>query len=88
MKNKTKEDIFKFQKEIRKHTTTAIAAAFALTLALTWNSTIRSVVDSFVKRLQISETAYFYEIIIALIVTVICIIGIMTASRYSIKKAK
>ena len=81
-KNKTSQ----LKQDIRKHTTTAIAAAFALTIALTWNSTIRAIVDAFVTKLGMPETVYLHEIIIAAIITVICVIGIIISSKYSIKK--
>jgi len=78
--------IKQLRKEIRKHVTIAVSGAFALIIALTWNDTINKIVDSFVTRLGIPETAYGYQIIISLIVTVICVAGIIVASRYSVKE--
>ena len=78
--------IKRLRKEMRKHTTLAISGAFALVIALTWNETIKKIVESLVSRLNLPENFYWHQIIVALIVTVICIIGIMVSSRYSIKE--
>jgi hypothetical protein len=72
--------------ETRKHIITAITAAFAFIIALTWRDAIRKIIDSFVAKLGITETIYAYEIILALIITAVCVLGIMVASKYSIKE--
>jgi hypothetical protein len=74
------------QKETRKHITTAITAAFAFVIALTWRDAIRGTIDSLIVKLGVPETVYFYEFIVALLVTFICVLGIMFVSRYSVKK--
>ena len=78
--------IGKIRKEMRKHITTAITAAFAFIMALVWRDAIKETVDKIVARAGIPESAYFYSIIIALIVTVVCVLGIMVVSRYGAKK--
>ena len=78
----------KLQQEIRKHTMTAVAAAFAFIIALVWRDAIRSILDSVVLKLGLPETAYAHEIIVALIITTICVIGIMVVSNYSVKEKK
>lgn len=81
-----KEKAIKIQQETRKHVTTAIAAAFGFVIALVWRDAIRKMIDSIVIRLGIPETVYVYEIVVAVIITIVCVLGIMVISRYSVKK--
>ncbi len=74
------------QKEARKHIITAITAAFAFVIALTWRDAIRKSVDSIVTKLGVPDTVYFYEFLLAVVITIICVLGIMFASKYSVKK--
>jgi len=74
------------REETRKHIKTAIAAAFAFIIALTWRDAIRKSMDSAITKLGITETSFMHEIIIALIITIICVVGIMLISRYNVKK--
>ena len=76
----------KRSKETAKHITTAITAAFAFVIALTWKDVIRKTINSVVAKMGISESVYFYEYIIAIIITGVCVIGIMVASKYGAKK--
>jgi len=78
--------IKKLRKEMRKHTTLAISGAFALIIALVWRDVIQKIVDNFVIKLGLSESAYWYDLVVALIVTIICVIGILVSSRYSVKE--
>ena len=76
------------QKETRSHIVTAITAAFAFVIALTWRDAIRGTIDSFITKLGVPDTVYFYEFIVAIVVTIICVLGITFVSRYSVKKEK
>ncbi|MBD3249644.1 hypothetical protein GF336_06380 [Candidatus Woesearchaeota archaeon] len=78
----------KFREELKKRSLLAISGAFALVIALAWNDAIKHTVNSFVMKLGIPETAYMYKIIIALVITAVCIIGIFITSRYSIEYEK
>lgn len=78
--------IKKLRKEMRKHITVAISGAFALIIALVWRDAIQKMVNNLVTRMGLSETAYWYNVVVALIVTFICIIGILVSSRYSVKE--
>tara|TARA_Y100000310_G_C20573350_1_gene759187 strand:+ start:471 stop:830 length:360 start_codon:yes stop_codon:yes gene_type:complete len=76
--------------EIRKETarriTTAITAAFAFVIALAWKDAIRSSIDSIVLKMGVPSTVYFYEFIIAFVITLVCVLGIMLTSKYGVKK--
>ena len=74
------------KKETARHITTAITAAFAFVIAFAWKDAIRKAIDSSVKRMGIPETVYFYEFIIAIIITIVCVIGIMIIAKYGAKK--
>jgi hypothetical protein len=76
----------KLRIEMRKQVTLAVSAAFALVIALTWNDTIKKIVDSFVIRLSLPETVYMHQIAVAAVVTAICVSGIIINSRFSVKK--
>ena len=85
---RAKTKAVKLKQAVRKHTTTAIAAAFAFVIALSWRDAIRKMLDSFVARMGLPKTAYIHEIIIALIITAVCVAGITIISKYSVKEEK
>jgi flagellar biogenesis protein FliO len=74
------------QKETARRITTAITAAFAFVIALAWKDAIRKAVDSIVLKMGVPETVYFYEFIVAIVVTLICVLGILMVSKYGVKK--
>ncbi|MBD3310479.1 hypothetical protein GF351_04625 [Candidatus Woesearchaeota archaeon] len=78
--------IKRLRRKMRKHTTMAISGAFALVIALSWNETIKAIVNSLVLKMGLPEGAYWHQIVVSLIVTLICIVGIMIASKYSVKE--
>ncbi len=79
---KVKEKAVEIKTSVREKTATAIGAAFAFVIALIWRDAIRKVIDDFTVKLSIPETAYLYEFGIAIILTVVCVAGIMVVSRY------
>jgi len=83
----------KFRSEVRGHIVTAIATAFALVIALAWQDTIKTTVDKLLEGLAVTQTAgklvqytLIYKGIIAIAITIICVIGIMLVSRWGQKK--
>ena len=73
---KAKKGVHAFKKEFKKEMNTAILAAFGFLIALVWKDVITAAVN------KISEKAPFGGAIIsALLVTTICVIGIMIFSR-------
>ena len=83
---KVREDVkgkaLEAKQHIRNRTVAAIAAAFAFVIALVWRDAIRKVIDAFTAKLGIPETAYLYEFGIAIILTVVCVVGIMVVSKF------
>jgi hypothetical protein len=60
--------------------------AFALVIALVWNETIKEGVNKLMDSLGIQPETYLFKIVAAIIVTVICVIGILLFSRWAEKK--
>ena len=85
---RTRESAAKLQLEMRKHFTTAISAAFAFVIALVWRDAIKEIIDKIIITLNIPESTYYYSIIAAIVVTILCVLGITIVSRYSVKKEK
>ncbi len=56
-------------------------AAFGFVIALVWRDAIKEIVNEFVKRSGIEGTGYIYQIIMAIIITMICVVGIMFLSK-------
>ena len=71
----------KFKSEVRRNTLKAVLSAFGFVIALVWRDAIRSGVDEVITRAGIEGTGYAYQITMAIIVTAVCVVGIMVASR-------
>lgn len=70
-------------KNFKQILATAVAAAFAFTMALFWNDAIRSAIEELLIKFQIPGSGYVYKTIVALIVTVVCAAGIWAVSRWA-----
>ena len=68
-------------KDARKHAATALAAAFAFVMALSWNDAIQGIVQKIVEYLGLVGEKYIIQLAAAIIATIICLIGIIAASR-------
>jgi hypothetical protein len=77
IKQKTLQRLKRFNRELKKEMNTAILAAFGFLIALVWKDAITEFVD------KISSKSPFQgKLFSALIVTFICVIGIMIISRF------
>jgi len=72
----------KVKKEFRKQSITAIVAAFAFLIALTWKDFISDSVSQIVSYMGVSDQLYLYKLLTALIVTSVAIFGILLISRF------
>lgn len=70
-----------FRKEVKKNMLKAVLAAFAFIIAFAWRDAIKEGVNEIVAKSGIEGTGYIYHIISALIVTLLCVIGIMFFSK-------
>jgi len=78
----------KFQSDIRKNMATAISAGFAFVIALVWRDAIQAGIDKFLERLGITGSGYIYKIIVAVLVTIICVFGLKVLARWSEQEIK
>lgn len=78
LKLKAKESASKFKKELRNSMTTAIVAAFGFLIALTW----RDFIIEWVEKIS-SATPLQNNLITAIIVTILCVFGILVFSKFN-----
>ena len=71
------------KREVRKHIITAITAAFAFLIGLSWRDAIESWITILIERFHLSEG--WYKFIAALVVTMIGVIGIIIVSKFEEK---
>jgi len=83
LKEKAKEATKKFQKEFRKSVSESIIAAFGLLIALSWKELITELVNKIS-----SATPVKGKLISTIIVTIICVLGILIVSRWAQKTDK
>jgi len=67
------------QREFRKQLLTTLSASFALVAALFWQSALKSTITAFIP----PSGVWMYEIITAMIVTIIAVIAIYYISKLS-----
>ncbi len=85
MKRKIKRTLEDFRLEFRKQIATFIIGAFSFVAALIWRDTIRSFIDSLVKTealRSVVHSEWVLNLITALIVTVIAVLGIIITTRF------
>jgi len=84
---KQKENLSKkakeFHNDIRKHMATAIAAGFAFVMALVWRDAIQAGIDKILDKLGIEGSGYIYKVIVAVLVTIVCVVGLRFVARWS-----
>ncbi|MBD3263162.1 hypothetical protein GF374_02170 [Candidatus Woesearchaeota archaeon] len=76
------------KKPVKKFETTiatALATAFGLTIALFWRDAIRAFIDEILIS-KLPQSNWIFSIIAALIVTMLCSLGIWMVSRWSKKE--
>ncbi len=78
-----KTRVTRFKNDVRKNIATAIAAAFAFVIALVWRDAIQAGIDDFLNRVGIEGTGYIYKIIVAFLVTILCVIGLKFVASWS-----
>jgi hypothetical protein len=76
IKKKAKSGFHEFRKEFKKALNTAIMAAFGFLIALVW----KDVITNFVENLS-ERSPFKGALVSALLVTAICVLGIMILSR-------
>ncbi|MBI2129491.1 hypothetical protein HYU07_04580 [Candidatus Woesearchaeota archaeon] len=77
-----------FQNEVRKNIAIAISAAFAFILALYWKDLITEGVNKVLDYLKLSGNSFYFRVFVALIVTLICVFGIIIITKWGQIKNK
>lgn len=67
--------------DVTAKTTAAIAAAFGLVIALSWNEFIKEAVTNIVDALGLTGQAVWLKLAAAVITTLICVVGIKVFSK-------
>lgn len=83
---KVKETSGKVALDVRRKTGGAIVAAFAFIIALVWRDVIVEIVNQIVNTTGIEGTTYVYQLLLAVITTVIAVVGILYFSKWSEEK--
>jgi len=81
-----KQRLSEFQERVRNRIGLALVGAFALVIALSWNEAIKAVVTDILNYFNVTGTTFYYNLIAAILTTVICVLGIMYFSGWSEKK--
>ena len=71
--------------QVKQHVTTAIVAAFSFIIALVWKDLIVSFIDFYVKDSIKSNVPYSADLLVAIIVSLIAVIGIIIVTNWAKK---
>ena len=85
---KTKKEANNFGGEFRNQTITAITAAFAFLIALSWRDPISEGVNSLILRLGLKENAVYYKFLSAFLITFLGVIFLVILTRWKSDKSK
>ncbi|MBW2993062.1 hypothetical protein KY317_00635 [Candidatus Woesearchaeota archaeon] len=86
LKEKARQRTGYFLSAVRKNTAIAIMAAFAFIIALVWRDAIQEGINSITRALNIPQDGYIFHLLAAIIVTIVCVIGILIFSKWAEKK--
>ena len=75
----------RFKHEFKKQSLTAITAAFAFLIALTWRAPIQNSVDKIIENLGLASSAVYYEYLAAIIITIIGVIALILISKWAVE---
>ena len=81
-----KEKIKKFRKEFRNQAVIAIIAAFGFLIALSWRDFISETLNKIIAVLGISSQAYLLNLLSAIIITFLAVLGIMVISKLKVEE--
>ena len=86
--DKTRASAYKFKSEFRSQTVTAMTAAFAFLIALSWREPIQQTVNSIIASLGLSGDTTFLKYLAAIIITIIAVVSLIFLSRWNSKTVK
>lgn len=86
-KNRILNKVSHFRQEMKKQTNTAIVTAFALIIGLSWQSTLKSIIDALLSKITTTDFSTLfkdtalYNIASSVLFTIVCVIGIVLITR-------
>ena len=80
---KTTSSAKRFKKELKKHTATAMTAAFAFLIALSWRTPIKNSVDKLIQNLGLGEKFILFEYISAITLTIIAVLALIIIAKWT-----
>ncbi len=84
--SRTKKSASKFKDEFKRHTVTAITAAFAFLIALSWRVPIQGSIDKVKEKLGLVGTEVYIEYFSAVLITLIAVLALIFFSRWTSKE--
>ena len=76
----------RFHRKFRKKIVTSVVAAFGFLIALSWRKPIEQFVNLIIETAKLQGNEIYVQIISAILVTIIAVLGIMFVSRWDSKK--
>lgn len=83
---RTRKSARVFKNEFKNQIITAITAAFAFLIALSWRIPIERIVNNIIINLNLKGSAIYVEVTSAVIITVIAVIVLVIFSKWNSKK--
>jgi uncharacterized membrane protein YdbT with pleckstrin-like domain len=83
---RTRASTQKFRNEFRIQTVTAITAAFAFLIALSWRVPIEKTVNNIIQKLSLQGSEMFIQYMSAVIITFIAVLALIFLSRWKSEK--
>ncbi len=84
--DKAKSKALKFKDEFKKHTLTAVSAAFGFLIALSWREPISDLVNYIIEAIGVSEKFILYKFISAVVITIVAVLALMVISKWNSKE--
>jgi citrate lyase alpha subunit len=86
LKNNTSKFITDFKHELKKSIVTAITAALGFLIAIAWKDVVVNLVNNTIVKFGVKKSSIASQTYSALIITIICVIGIMLVSSWANKQ--
>ena len=82
LRDRVRGSALNFKKKFKKQTTTAIVAAFAFLVALSWREPIKQSIDNLIEKLNLTGQAIYIEYLSAIIITIIAVLVLIMVSKW------
>lgn len=84
--NQLREELIKIKEEIRVDIVGPVVASFGFIIALVWRDAIKGALDVYLERAGLTNQAYLYNFVSAMIVTIFVILLMLFILRLSKKR--